>query len=68
MAFYAPMLSIEFEYLLGTGALCRVAGETISYFIRFFAGFFDDRVALYGINLADKGEGGVRGRLVRCPD
>jgi len=56
MAFYAPMASIKFEYLFGIGAHGRVTGEAISDFTGFFAGFFDDRVTLYGKNLSHKGK------------
>ncbi len=68
MAFYAPMLSIEFEDPFGIGALSRATGEAISHFMGFFAGFFDDCVALYGKDLADKGKVEVAVQLGRCPD
>ncbi len=45
-----------------------MAGEAISDFIGFFAGFFDDRVALYGKDLSDKRKVEVAVQLGRGPD
>lgn len=45
-----------------------MTGEAISDFIRFFAGFFDDRVSLYDKNLSYKGKIQVVVQLGRGPD
>lgn len=56
MALDSPMASIEIGHSLGIDTLWGVVGEAVLYLIGFFASLFLDRMAVYGKDLADKGE------------
>jgi hypothetical protein len=68
MALNTPMVSIELEHLFSVGAYRRVAGQSVSNFVGFFAAFFVDGVALYGKYLTDKRKFKVVVQYSRCPN